>query len=200
MCANSFQEALDALRHADDECYLLEHQDHCVKNTAMLKTALLEHTLCRVVPIPKPKTSLDSCIWRDTTLLRSQQLDTLTILRRLVEHFAAASSSINATRPFDAVRIIVPSAIAAIADAVMRARVSDVPSAFCAHLIGDSDGDMPQQCTRLHEGFGLTTGYLGPQSETIEAVTPELNVARTAVPETSPCSASPSPRPAAAMS
>ena len=33
----SFTEAVEALRAADEECYLLEHQSHCVQNIAFLK-------------------------------------------------------------------------------------------------------------------------------------------------------------------
>ena len=41
-------------------------------------------------------------------------------LQRLIEHFAAAAMSIQQSRPFDAVCIVVPGCICAISDAIMR--------------------------------------------------------------------------------
>ena len=46
----TFQETVEALRAADEELYLLEHQSHCVKNIAFLKAALLEQLFCHVIP------------------------------------------------------------------------------------------------------------------------------------------------------
>jgi len=164
----SFSEAVEALRSADEECYLLEHQEHCVQNIAFLKAALLEQLFCHVIPVPKPPQDQDraSCIWR-TSIDRSQQLETAIILHRLMEHFAAAASSLQSTKPFDAVRVIVPAVIAAVCDGLLRQPVTNPnPSPFCE---------------LLRSGYGLSPGHLAPQTETIEVATPELNVARTAV-------------------
>jgi len=161
----NFSEAVAALRAADEELYLLEHQEHCVKNIAFLKAALLEQLFAHVIPVPKPPQDESHCLWR-LELLRAQQLDTVIILHRLMEHFVAAVSSLQATKPFDAVRIIIPSVIAAVTDAVLRATVTDMVSPFSESL---------------RSGFGLSSGHLGAQSETIEVTTPELNVARTGV-------------------
>lgn len=50
-------------------------------------------------------------------------------LQRLIEHFAAAAMSIQQSRPFDAVCIVVPGCICAIGDAIMRKIAVDEPSA-----------------------------------------------------------------------
>lgn len=55
-------------------------------------------------------------------------LDILILLQRIIEHFAAAAFALQANRSFDAVKIIVPSVIASIADVVMRKKATDIPS------------------------------------------------------------------------
>lgn len=56
------------------------------------------------------------------------QQDILILLQRIIEHFAAAAFALQANRSFDAVKIIVPSVIACIADVVMRKKATDIPS------------------------------------------------------------------------
>jgi hypothetical protein len=51
----NFEEALAAIRYCDKMCTLISVQPHCVKNTAFLKCALMEHTFTQVVPVPKPR-------------------------------------------------------------------------------------------------------------------------------------------------
>lgn len=76
--------------------------------------------------------SLVSCIARRFyylfDLLNLTITDILILLQRIIEHFAAAAFALQATRSFDAVRIIVPSVIACIADVVMRKKATDIPS------------------------------------------------------------------------
>jgi len=87
------------------------------------------------------------------------------------------------------VRIIVPSCIAAVADAVIRKKATDIPSEVSINLF-------PLKVLNLllltqvslnimgygkRHGYGLSTGKFGDQSETIEVHTAELNIARTAV-------------------
>lgn len=93
------------------------------------------------------------------------------LLQRIIEHFAAAAFSLQATRSFDAVKIIVPAVIASIADVVMRKKATDIPSEVSLVLMGYE---------RAY-GYGLSTGKFGDQSETIEVHTAELNIARTSV-------------------
>ena len=99
------------------------------------------------------------------------QLDVMLLLKRISEHFASSSLSLFCTRAFHAVRVIIPACIACIADVVMRKAATDYPSKLCLNLMGKAG----------QPGFGLSTGMLGPQSETIEVHTAELCAARTAV-------------------
>eukprot|EP01087_Luapelamoeba_hula_P004848 TRINITY_DN1482_c0_g1_i1.p1 TRINITY_DN1482_c0_g1~~TRINITY_DN1482_c0_g1_i1.p1 ORF type:complete len:4317 (-),score=602.49 TRINITY_DN1482_c0_g1_i1:51-13001(-) len=170
--ADTFEEALAAIRYCDKMCTLISVQSHTIKNTEFLKCALLQHTFTQVVPVPQGLNSKDSkpCIWA-ISLRYALQLDILVLLQRLIEHFASSAFAIKATRSFDAVRIIVPACMAAIADVVIRKRATDIPSELSLHLMGDG----------ARFGYGLSVGKFGEQSETIEVHAPELNIARTAV-------------------
>ena len=75
------------------------------------------------------------CIW-DAPITYELQVDIMHTLHRLIEHFSAAALSIQQSRSFDAVCIVVPGCIAAIADAVMRKLASNEPSEICSHLMG----------------------------------------------------------------
>jgi len=81
------------------------------------------------VPLPKGHSNPDyaNCIWQ-TPIRYALQLDILVLLQRIIEHFASSAFSIQATRSFDAIRIIIPACIAAIADVTMRKRATDIPS------------------------------------------------------------------------
>eukprot|EP01083_Nonionella_stella_P030773 84290_1 len=172
--SNNFEDALAGIRWCDKLCTLISVQSHTVKNGALLKCALIEHTFTQVVPVPAGKNSPDhsTCLWAQP-LRYALQLDILILLQRIIEHFASSAFSLRATRSFDAVRIVVPGCMAAIADAVMRKAATDIPSEVCLHLMGGVDG-----CA---EAFGIGPGCFGEQSETIEVTSAELNVARTAV-------------------
>ena len=68
-------------------------------------------------------------------------------------------------------------ALTAIVDAVLRLPKDDIldqPSEFCLHLMGARRGG-------LGNGFGLSSGSLGLQAETIEVHNPELSITRTAI-------------------
>jgi uncharacterized membrane protein YgcG len=118
----------------------------------------------------------EPCLW-DGTIEYELQLELLIALQRLIEHFAAAAASIQQSRQFDGVCIVVPGVIAAISDAIMRKRATNHPSTVCCHLMG-----MTVEGKQLGvRGFGLSVGTFGTQSETIEVHSPELCVARTAV-------------------
>ena len=126
--AGSAKDALSALRYCDKLCTLLSVQSHTVKNSSFLKFALLQHTFTQLLPLPVPKThaNFSSCIWGSQRRLYSAQLDIAILLERLVEHFAAAAFSIEHTRHTDGPRMLVPAAIAAILDAVLRVPPTDV--------------------------------------------------------------------------
>ena len=168
----TFEEALTALRWCDKMCTLTAVQGHFVKNISFLKVALIQHTMVHVLPVPKSPDSetYEDCVWNQPVVY-GRQLDVLILCQRLIEHFTASVLSLKNNRPLDAVRIIIPACIAAIADAMMRKEATDDPSELCQHLMG-ARGGTP---------YRLSTGMLGSQTETIEVHTPELNVARTAV-------------------
>lgn len=104
------------------------------------------------------------------------QLDTMILLQRLVEHFAAAVFTVDHTRPIDAVRMVVPLCIAAIADVMMRKCAVDIPSAVCLHLMGGGAGGA--EIGNSGRGFAFGPGALAQQAATIVCFTPEINVAR----------------------
>ena len=118
----------------------------------------------------------EACIW-DEGISYHLQVEMLLVLQRLMEHFAAAVLSLQASRPLDAVRVIVPGCICAISDAIMRHRAYDSPSVACAQLMGlDATGRQ----LGFH-GFGIGVGVFATQTETIEVHSPELVVARAAI-------------------
>jgi hypothetical protein len=76
-----------------------------------------------------------ACYW-DDPVSNDLQVELLLTLGRLAETFAAAAMSIQHNRSFDAVCVVVPGCIAAIADAVIRRLATDRPSEVSAVLIG----------------------------------------------------------------
>ena len=117
-----------------------------------------------------------ACVW-DEPITYELQVELLLTLQRITEHFSAACLSIQQSRPFDAVCIIVTGCLTALADAIMRKIAIDEPSEACSHLMGKTkDGRQLG-----HSGFGISFGSFASQSETLEIHTPELAIARTAV-------------------
>eukprot|EP00961_Rhodomonas_salina_P064954 873860-Rhodomonas_salina.1 len=92
------------------------------------------------------------------------------VLRRLMEHFAAAAFSITPTRAHDAVRIVVSGCMCAIADALLRRRATNHPSEAAAQLTG-RDATGRQLGLR---GFGIGVTTFANQTETMEVHTPEV--------------------------
>jgi hypothetical protein len=123
--ATTLEEAISALRTCDMLCTQTAVQAHSVLNTNFLKVGLIQHTFTCVLPMPKPEGDKvgavfpQQCLWR-TPLLYDQQLGILLLLQRILEHFAASVLSLDHTRSLDAVRMVVPACIAAVADVVMR--------------------------------------------------------------------------------
>jgi hypothetical protein len=117
-----------------------------------------------------------ACIW-DETITYELQVEILLTIQRLAENFAAAAMSIQQSRPFDAVCIIVPAVMACLSDSVIRKLAIDEPSELSSHLMGRTTAGMQLG----HPGFGISAGSFATQSETIEVHYPELSIARTAV-------------------
>jgi hypothetical protein len=116
------------------------------------------------------------CIW-DEPITYELQVELLLTIQRLAENFAAAAMSIQQSRPFDAVCIIVPACMSCLSDAIIRKLAVDEPSEFCSHLMGRTTSGIQLG----HPGFGISAGSFATQSETIEIHYPELSIARTAV-------------------
>ena len=53
--ATTFQQASHALWMCDRLATLINNQQHCIKNSAMLIFSMIEHVFTRVVPLPKPR-------------------------------------------------------------------------------------------------------------------------------------------------
>ena len=100
----------------------------CQELVSFLKLSLIQHTFTAAAaaacPFPdgsrrvarRPKTrSVGRCVWR-SPLLYAQQLDLMLLLQRIIEHFAASVFTVDHTRSADAVRMVVPACIAAVAD------------------------------------------------------------------------------------
>ncbi len=83
----------------------------------------------------------------------------LITLQRLTEQFAAAALSIQQSRPFDAVCIVVPGCIAALADSIIRKLAIDEPSELCSHLMGRTIAGVQLG----HPGFGISVGSFATQ-------------------------------------
>ena len=102
------------------------------------------------------------------------QVELLT-LQRVIEHFVAATMSIQQSKSFDGTCVIVSGCIAAISDAVIRKVATDEPSEICCQLSGRT-----LQGTQLGvPGFGIAISTFATQCETIELHNAELSVART---------------------
>merc|ERR1712023_212043 len=75
------------------------------------------------------------CIW-DQPIDYATQVELLLTLQRIMEHFAAATMSIQQSKSFDGTCIIVPGCITAVADAIIRKVASDEPSEVCCQMSG----------------------------------------------------------------
>ena len=171
--ARDFEEALAAIRHCDRECTRIAVQGHCIKNQPQLIVSIIAHTFTHVVPVPLPQSSPQyaGSVW-STPLPYGLQLDVLILLQRIVEHFAASAFSLQPTRSFDAVRVLVPAVLLSIADVVLRKVATDIPSEVSLNLAGHPLSLPP---------FGVGLGRFVEQSEAMLLHTPELSVARTSV-------------------
>ena len=157
-------------------CTLLANQAHPIRHTYLLRCAVIQHVMTRVIPLPLP---LDrpgaetNCFWRCIPMRYETQADLLRLLQMLARHFSCAALSLKITRSFDAARILTTGCIAIVADAVLRRTACDVPSWFCRHYAGDADGPTTP--------FGFDMGLYDVESQFSAFVEPNLAVARTAV-------------------
>lgn len=100
----------------------------------------------------------EPCMWGEE-LTYELQVELLLTLQRLIEHFTAAAMSIQQSRSFDGVCIIVPGCIAALADAIIRQVAVDEPSEASAQLSGKT-----VQGRQLGvPGFGISIGSYATQ-------------------------------------
>eukprot|EP01012_Entosiphon_sulcatum_P009332 TRINITY_DN1521_c0_g2_i1.p1 TRINITY_DN1521_c0_g2~~TRINITY_DN1521_c0_g2_i1.p1 ORF type:complete len:4962 (-),score=1074.52 TRINITY_DN1521_c0_g2_i1:73-14958(-) len=170
--ASTFQEALDALRNCDTMCTMLTEQCNIVKQGYFLKVALIQHTVTQVVPIPRYRGDplFEECIWAQPAPYMAQ-LDLLILLRRLTEHFASSSLSLQDTRSLDAIKLVVMGSLMVMADASLRKLATDIPSVISQHLLGWED----------EPAYGVGPGAFAGHTDTIQTACPELLVARTGV-------------------
>ena len=86
-------------------------------------------------------------------------MEILLSLQRLVEHFAAATMSIQQSRCFDGVCVVVSGCMAAVSDVMMRVLAVDAPLEACSQLCGKTV--LGKQLGS--PGFGISTGTFATQ-------------------------------------
>lgn len=89
-----------------------------------------------------------------------------------MEHFVSSAFSLQTSRSFDAVRLIVSACIMTIADRVLRVKADDIPSEVSLNLAGCGSNGKP---------FAATLGHFAKQTCTIEVHYPELLAARASI-------------------
>ena len=88
----------------------------------------------------------------------------------MARHHAAATLCLELTRELDTARIVTTSCLAAVADAVLRLRASDTPSALSEHYGGRAGGPS--------RAFGIDHHPFAAESETLKFTEPALVIAR----------------------
>ncbi|CAJ1434089.1 unnamed protein product, partial [Effrenium voratum] len=184
---SSMTELFRTLRIAEEICLKLSFisRERC-EYAPYLLVCLQQHLFTKLLPLPRGpySTKQEECdIWGswDTahpTVTRPMQLDMLQVLLRLTELFVCSSLEMrcksHTARVFDAVKITVLSAAAAMADRVIRIWPMD-------DRLFKAD-ERPSELTRaLHEGrFAVDAAAFVVQSETMEACFQELAITRAA--------------------
>ncbi|CAE7489800.1 unnamed protein product [Symbiodinium natans] len=197
--------AIRALRLTEELCAKLcfVGNERC-KFSNFLRVALLQHVFTELIPLPlgpiaqKPPLNLTDPVWAPNgpsglhpQLTRGGQLELMQVLLRLAEHFVSASCGLKESKGFDGVKIVVLGAIAALADRVLRIRtvLPGIPKPQSDGPIEAEQEPHPSIVSELLNGVGGKnwkalavdpTSFMR-QSETIEATTPEISVARTSV-------------------
>ncbi|KAK3264258.1 hypothetical protein CYMTET_26993 [Cymbomonas tetramitiformis] len=170
-------DAATVMRHAERLCTLLANQAHLMRNSILLRLALLHHVFLAVVPLPLPlrhPARASRCFWASQSVRYETQADVLGLLRLLGRHYAAAALAMPADRSLDALRVLTAAAMAAIADAMCRKKACDVASPFCLHYSGDARGPV--------HAFGFSMRQFAQEAETLPIAFPEHVTALTQVP------------------
>ena len=166
-------EVVVAMQAALYECTLLASQESLIPNSACLRVALLQHLVTETIPLPLPvdhPERASACFWAAAPIRYETQLQLMRLLSLLLQHHAVASLCLKLTRELDAARIITAACLAAIADAVMRIRAIDSPSALADHYAGRAGGPSAP--------FGVDHDPFAAESETLKFPEPALLIAR----------------------
>ena len=176
---NSVDEVMAALRYCDQLCTLLAYQTETIKNTYMLRIAMIQHVFTSVIPIPMPinhpkRATMD--LWSQPMKYETQ-LELMRLIRLISRHYAACAMSLRVTRSFDAARILVNAAMAAMVDTLIRVRAIDAPSMLSLHI----QGAAPLTPRFFLQPFGVDMGPFAKQSEYMKFTTPEMTACRTMI-------------------
>ena len=175
----SVDDVMIALRHCDHLCTLLSYQTETIKNTYMLRVAMIQHVFTQVIPIPMPINHPDRAhldLWAQPMKYETQ-VELMRVIRLISRHYAACAMSLKITRSFDAARILVNACMAAMVDTLVRVRAVDVPSMLSLHM----QGQAPLTPRFFFQPFGVDMGPFAKQSEYMKFTTPELVACRTCV-------------------
>ena len=165
-------DAATAMRDCVEICTLLDYQKDSIKNSYLHRAALVQHLFIRVIPMPLPQNADQSeCFWASCQMRYADQADILRLLDMLCRQYVAVSLSLNVTRSFDAIRMLVLGIMACIADRVLRIPACDRPSKFGQHYSGNMPGPV--------KPFGFDMGIYAIESESAKFTDPDLATART---------------------
>lgn len=103
------------------------------------------------------------CMW-DAPITYELQVELLLTLQRLAEQFTAAAGSIQQSRPFDGVCVVVTGCIAALSDAIIRTVAVTEPSVISAQLSGKTIAGKQLG----FPGFGISVGSFATQVKLME--------------------------------
>ena len=81
-------------------------------------------------------------------------------LDMLCRHYTTVSMSLNATRSFDVVRMLVLGCMACVADVILRISACDDPSELSLHYACTAAGPV--------KPFGFEMGHYAQESETVD--------------------------------
>ena len=160
-----------ALRNALHCCTILANQADLMPNSYALRVSLLVHLFVHVLPAPLPITHPErhtKCFWASVNTTYELQAEILRSLNLLLRHFSAAALSISVTQTFDAARLLTIANFAAIADATLRLKVADAPSAFMQHYAGYAEGPI--------SAFGFEIGPFAVEAEYLRFHCPERTI------------------------
>jgi len=165
---DSLEQVPKALRNALHCCTILANQADLMPNSYALRVSLLVHLFVHVLPAPMPLTHPEratKCFWASSKATYEIQAEILRSLNLLLRHFSAAVLSISVTQTFDAARLLTIANFAAIADATLRLKVADAPSAFIQHYAGYAEGPI--------SAFGFEIGPFAVEAEYLRFHCPE---------------------------